>query len=145
MFVADTNVLVDAAHHRSVHHDACRQLIEAWQADGARWFVTWGICFEFLRIVTHPAIYRSPWSAAEGWRFLEGLFATGTNVLGHAEDFPSHVEELFKEQSQLAGNIMHDAHTAVLMREHGLRRIYTRDTDFHRFPFIEPIDPLRQS
>ena len=36
---------------------------------------------------------------------------------------------------------MHDAHTAILMREHGIRTIYTRDADFHRFPFIEPIDP----
>jgi predicted nucleic acid-binding protein len=30
---------------------------------------------------------------------------------------------------------MHDAHTAVLMREHGIRTIFTRDSDFHRFPF----------
>jgi predicted nucleic acid-binding protein len=29
------------------------------------------------------------------------------------------------------------------MREHGVRRIYTRDTDFHRFPFIEVADPLQ--
>jgi len=36
---------------------------------------------------------------------------------------------------------MHDAHTAVLMREHGIKRVYTRDTDFHRFPFLEPVDP----
>ena len=43
---------------------------------------------------------------------------------------------------QLAGNLAHDAHTAALMREHGIRRIYTRDTDFHRFPFLEPVDPL---
>jgi predicted nucleic acid-binding protein len=42
----------------------------------------------------------------------------------------------------LAGNIVHDAQTAVLMREHGIRRICTRDTNFHRFPFLEPIDPL---
>jgi predicted nucleic acid-binding protein len=28
------------------------------------------------------------------------------------------------------------------MKEHGLHRIYTRDTDFHRFPFIEVLDPL---
>ena len=32
--------------------------------------------------------------------------------------------------------------TAILMREHGIKTIYTRDTDFHRFPFLEPIDPL---
>jgi predicted nucleic acid-binding protein len=27
------------------------------------------------------------------------------------------------------------------MREHGIRRICTRDADFHRFPFLEVIDP----
>jgi hypothetical protein len=46
------------------------------------------------------------------------------------------------ELPHLAGNLMHDAHTAVLMREHGIRVIYTRDTDFHRFPFLELIDPV---
>jgi predicted nucleic acid-binding protein len=28
------------------------------------------------------------------------------------------------------------------MRELGVGRIYTRDTDFHRFPFLQPIDPI---
>ena len=28
------------------------------------------------------------------------------------------------------------------MREHGIRRIYTRDTDFHRFRFLEVVDPI---
>jgi predicted nucleic acid-binding protein len=36
-----------------------------------------------------------------------------------------------------------DALTAILMREHGIRRICTRDTDFHQFAFLEVIDPLR--
>jgi predicted nucleic acid-binding protein len=49
--------------------------------------------------------------------------------------------EVVGELPHLAGNIMHDAETAILMREHGVRRIYTRDTDFHRFPFLEVIDP----
>jgi predicted nucleic acid-binding protein len=40
---------------------------------------------------------------------------------------------------------MHDLTTAVLMREHGVRRIYTRDTDLHRFPFLEPLDPTTPS
>lgn len=29
------------------------------------------------------------------------------------------------------------------MREHGVSRICTRDTDFHRFPFLSVVDPLR--
>ena len=40
---------------------------------------------------------------------------------------------------------IHDAHTAILMREHGIRRIVTRDADFHRFPFLEVVDPLAGS
>jgi predicted nucleic acid-binding protein len=43
----------------------------------------------------------------------------------------------------LAGNLFHDAHTAILMREHGIGRICSRDTDFNQFPFLEVIDPLR--
>ena len=53
--------------------------------------------------------------------------------------------EVVAEVPGLSGNIVHDTQTAVLMREHGIRRICTRDTDFHRFPFLEPIDPLRRS
>jgi predicted nucleic acid-binding protein len=39
--------------------------------------------------------------------------------------------------------MVHDLHTAVLLREHGVGRICTRDADFHRFPFLNVIDPLR--
>jgi predicted nucleic acid-binding protein len=49
---------------------------------------------------------------------------------------------MWHQVPHLEGNLMPDAHTAVLMREHGIRRIYTRDTDFHRFPFVEPVDPM---
>ena len=50
--------------------------------------------------------------------------------------------QVFTELPHLTGNVLHDAHTAILMREHGLRRICTRDTDFHRFTFLEVIDPF---
>jgi predicted nucleic acid-binding protein len=48
--------------------------------------------------------------------------------------------EVIVELPHLAGNLVHDAHTAILMREHG---ICTRDTDFNQFAFLEVIDPLR--
>ena len=52
------------------------------------------------------------------------------------------LRDVVAEVPVLAGNLWHDAETAVLMREHGVKRICTRDTDLHRFAFIEPIDPL---
>lgn len=59
---------------------------------------------------------------------------------------PRHAEvaaATIAEMPRLAGSILHDAHTAILMREHGISRICTRDSDFHRFPFLEVIDPVR--
>ena len=47
------------------------------------------------------------------------------------------------ELPDVRGNQMYDLHTAVLMREHGVSRICTRDTGFHRFPFLDVVDPLR--
>jgi predicted nucleic acid-binding protein len=34
-------------------------------------------------------------------------------------------------------------YAADLMREHGIGRICTHDTDFNQFPFIEVFDPVR--
>ena len=39
------------------------------------------------------------------------------------------------------GNSVHDLHTVVIMREHGITQICTRDSDFHCFPFLEVVDP----
>ena len=52
-------------------------------------------------------------------------------------------EQVLAEMPHLAGDLLHDAHTAILMREHGIRRICTRDTDLPGFGFLEVLDPVR--
>ncbi len=143
MFVVDTNVLVYAADADSPHHQRCRARLEEWRRQPAAWYLTWGIVYEFLRVTTHPRVMRRPWSGQEAWRFARALLASpGLSVLVPTDRHADVASQLFAELPHLAGNLIHDAHTAVLMREHGVRRIFTRDTDFHRFPFLEPIDPL---
>ncbi|MCA1735512.1 MAG: hypothetical protein LC739_05185 [Actinobacteria bacterium] len=49
---------------------------------------------------------------------------------------PRHREilsEVVDEVALLSGNLYRDAHIAVLMREHGVRSIVTRETGSHRF------------
>ena len=143
MFVADTNVLVYAANLDSPAHERCRALLEEWQKRRGAWYLTWGICYEFLRVTTHPQILRRPLTAIEANGFLAALQTSpGLQMLGPTERHADVLAEVIHEVPLLAGNLIHDAHTAVLMREHGIRRICTRDTDFHRFAFLEPIDPL---
>jgi toxin-antitoxin system PIN domain toxin len=143
MFVVDTNVLVYAADESAPEHARCRSLVEAWRRRNGAWYVTWGICYEFLRVVTHPRVMRHPWTITDGARFLAAIQESpGLGVLVPTDRHSAVLAEVVAAVPGLAGNIIHDAQTAVLMREHGIRRICTRDTDFHRFPFLEPVDPL---
>jgi predicted nucleic acid-binding protein len=70
------------------------------------------------------------------------LRSPGLEVLVATERHAQVATQVIGEIPHLSGNLMHDAHTAILMREHGIRRICTRDMDFHRFPFLEVVDPL---
>jgi toxin-antitoxin system PIN domain toxin len=143
MFVVDTNVLVYAADQASPFHDRCRTQLDSWRHQEAAWYLTWGIVYEFLRISTHARVLRRPWSALEAWSFVEAVLASpGLGMLTPSDRHAAVAAEVFGQIPHLSGNLFHDAQTAVLMREHGIKRIYTRDTDFHRFPFLEPIDPL---
>jgi hypothetical protein len=144
MFVVDTNVLVYAADEDSPCHELCRAKLDAWRRQASAWYITWGIAYEFVRITTHPRVMRNPWQVREAWGFMDRLLESrGLGVLVETDRHAAVADEVFGELPRVAGNLVHDAHTAVLMREHGVRQIYTRDTDFHRFPFLEPIDPLR--
>lgn len=66
----------------------------------------------------------------------------GLALLVPTERHGAVLDSVSTELPHVAGNLLHDVTTAVLMREHGIHRICTRDTDFHRFPFLEPVDPM---
>lgn len=143
MWVVDTNILVYAIDQDCPEYNRCRTLLEEWRRGPAPWYVTWSILYEFLRVSTHPRVFRRPLIAAQSWSVIEHLLASRT--LQVLVEGPRHVEtaaDVLRQTRDARGNLMHDLHTAVLMKEHGIRRIYTRDTDFHRFPFLDVQDPL---
>lgn len=143
MFVVDTNVLVYAADAASPFHAACRERVERWRRDEPSWFTTWGILYEFLRVTTHARVLKKPWSAPRAWGFVEVLLESpGLSVLVETDRHQEVAGRVLDELPALSGSVLHDVHTAVLMREHGIGRIYTRDTDFSRFPFLEVVDPV---
>ena len=126
-------------------HTACRDWLERQRVAADAWYASWPIFYEFLRVTTHPRVMRRPWNLSEAWQFVTALIASpGLDILVPT---PRHAEvagQVVAELPHLAGNLLHDAHTAILMREHGIRRICTRDSDFHRFTFLEVVDPLQQ-
>lgn len=143
MFVVDTNILIYGVDRDSPDHLLCHSLLEKWRRQATPWYVTWGIVYEFLRIVTHPRVLKKPMSNDAAWSFIDALFASPQlHLLIETENHRYVAKEVFKEVKNLTGNLVFDTHTAILMRERGIRKIYTRDRDFNRFPFIEAIDPV---
>lgn len=145
MLVVDTNVLVYAADGDSPFHAACRDWLEHQRGRAEAWYTTWAILYEFLRVTTHPRVMRQPWSAPAAWEFVVALLASpGLGILTPTSRHADVAGQVIAELPHVAGNLFHDAHTAILMREHGIRQVCTRDTDFHRFSFLEVVDPLRR-
>ena len=142
MFVVDTNVLMYAANPQAPEHARCRELLEHWRSQAGAWYLTWGICHEFLRAATHRRAPR-PVSPAHAYAFLDAVLASrGLQVMAAGDRYRAVLGDIVREVPGLTGDIWHDVETAALMREHGIRRIVTRDTDFHRFRFLEVVDPL---
>lgn len=142
MFVVDTNILVDAADEDSKFHGRRYEILEQWRHQASAWYMTWGIVYEFLRVITHPRVFRKPWSVMKAWTFVEAILASpALDLLVPSERHADIVREIIEDMPNLSGNLLYDAHTAALMKEHGVKRIYTRDSDFYRFKFLEPVDP----
>ena len=143
MFVVDTNVLLYAANTDASEHGQCSALLEGWRRQPSAWYTTWGILYEFLRVVTHPRVFANPWTATAAWGFVEALLdSPSLRVLVEGERHVEVARQVMSDVPMVTGNLVFDARTAILMREHGVRRIWTRDTDFHRFAFLEVLDPL---
>ena len=143
MFVVDTNVLLYAADESSEFHAPCRRVLERLRSGPVPWFLTWGIVFEFVRLASDPRVYHRRWSAPEAHAFLEALLRSPSVRLliptaRHAEILASSIADVPEAQ----GTLLRDLHTADLMREHGVGRIVTRDRGFHRFAFLDIVDPL---
>jgi predicted nucleic acid-binding protein len=39
-------------------------------------------------------------------------------------------------------NLVPDAHLAAVLRQHGVRTLFTRDADFRKFDFLDVRDPF---
>lgn len=45
-------------------------------------------------------------------------------------------------QFPMRGNAVPDAHLAAVLRQHGVRTLYTNDADFKRFSFLSVVNPF---
>jgi toxin-antitoxin system PIN domain toxin len=97
----------------------------------------------YLRIATHPGIFSAPLSPAEALANIEALAGLPHVRLLAEEDGFLEVYRSVAGAFPVRGNLVPDAHLAALLRQHGVRTLYTRDADFRKFAFLDVRDPFR--
>jgi uncharacterized protein len=142
--VIDTNLLLYAANYDCPEHSKAKAFVSEARCSSSSFLLTEGICYEFLRVTTHPKVFSRPLRAVEALSYLNLLMkGRGIHLLSSREDHWAWLGKLLDEVHHPAGNLFFDLRTAALMRENGVRTIYTADTDFLQFPGIDVVNPLK--
>ena len=144
MIALDTNILVYARRAESVHHSAAVKLLRNLAEGDAPWALPWPCVYEFVRVVTHPRVFDPPTDLEAALEDLESLFdSPSLTLLGEGPTHAGHLLTMMRDGAAV-GNLAHDAHIAALLREHGVRELWTTDRDFRRFGGLQTRDPFAQ-
>jgi hypothetical protein len=137
----DANILVYASNTADPMHAAAVDLVGRLAQGPELVYLFWPTLLGYLRIVTHPAILPRPLAPAQAMRNIEALLDR-PHVRTAAETETFWPTFRLTAGDRPRGNDVPDAHLATLMRQHGVRLIYTRDRGFRRFDGIEARDPF---
>jgi hypothetical protein len=135
----DTNVLVHAHRSDSPKHAAAVAKLEELARGPRQVALSWTVIYQFLRVVTHPRVFDPPSTIEAAWRFCGDLFAFPNAVVLAETEHHAEVLDRLLHDVRPAGNLVHDAHIATTLIEHGVSEIVTDDSDFLRFPGIRVV------
>jgi hypothetical protein len=141
MILPDINLLLYAHNEALPYHVVARtwweELLTSERAVG----IPWAVSFGFIRLASHPAVFRDPLPPLEGLARVQGWLARShVQVLEPGGRHLSIVEDLFTATG-VAGNLTTDTHLAALAIEHQCE-LHSNDSDFARFPGLRWHNPL---
>lgn len=141
-FALDANVLIYASDLGSPHHVAARAFLDAKASGRELLCLAWTTAMSYLRIVTHPGILASPLTPAEALGNLRSLHdLPHVRLLAEKDGFLDAYTEATGGEP-LRGKLVPDAHLAAILLQHDVRTLYTSDSDFRRFSFLDVRNPL---
>lgn len=142
MVLPDVNVLVYAHREDTADHPAYREWVEGVVNGDEAYGLSELVLSGFVRVVTHPKVFRRPSRPADAFAFAEQLRAQPncTPVRPGARHW-----ELFSRlcrECDAKGNLVPDAYYAAMAIESGCEWI-TTDRDYARFTGLRWRHPLR--
>lgn len=144
-YSVDVNLLLYASDTQSPKHERARSFLLQRAEDPDLFCVSWVTLMGYQRMATHPGIFASPLAPQKAWGNIQAVLSLPrVHIIGEessfADDFVSATRGF-----PVRGNLVPDAHLAVILREHGVKKLYTTDADFRKFDFLEVINPLHHA
>lgn len=137
----DTNVLMDLMVSSSEYH---QQAVKGVLQLSDSLCTTPTNIGECLRLLTHKKLFSRPLKLPLAIKTLQSLLESyQIKVLDEDPDWwKSSLFELDASSPGLNWNEVFYARIALCFKGHQVKRIYTRDTDFMKYPFLKVIHPL---
>lgn len=141
MILPDVNILVYAHRHDMPDHQAYRDWLETQVNSDAAYGLSDLVLSGFMRVVTHPRVFRAPTSLAEAMVFADQLRDQPNRIAVAPGDRHWEIFTGLSTKGGAKGNLIPDAYLAALAIEHGCEWV-TADRDFARFPGLMWRHPL---
>lgn len=141
MTLVDANLLLYASDSESGWHERARDWLSEKLNGPVRVGIPWPSLVAFLRIATHPRVFRDPLSPTAAGEHVRAWLAAPACWIPLPT--PRHAEVLgdLVQRYQLSAKLIPDAHLVALAIEHGLQ-VCSADTDFARFAEARWLNPL---
>ncbi len=141
MVLPDVNVLVYSFRADAGDHARYRAWLDTTVNGDAAFGLADLVLSGFLRVVTHPSVFKTPTPMADALRFVEVIRGVPNAIV--VAPGPRHFD-IFTGLCRLTGvrgNLVPDAYLAALAIESGSDWV-TVDKDFARFPGLRCRHPL---
>jgi toxin-antitoxin system PIN domain toxin len=145
MIAVDSNPLVYAHGPDVPFHAIAALLIKQLAESRSAWTLPWPCLHEFHGTVTNPRGFRPPSPPEVASNQIE--IWLGSPSLHLLAETPVHWPQLraLLDNGKVQGAMVHDARIAALCLAHSVRRLWSADRDFSRFPTLRVRNPLVES
>ena len=143
MIFCDVNVLVYAFRKDVERHAAYHSWLTSRLQGDEPVALSSVVLSSFVRIVTHPRIYRDPAPTEAALDFVQVLRDAPASVPLAAGPRHWEIFDRLCRKVGARGNLVQDTYLAALAIEHGAT-LYSADRDFTRFPGLRWQHPMEE-
>lgn len=138
----DLNVLVYSVNTQAPLYARAKEFLETCTNSNELCVLCWETLYGFMRITTHPGIFKEPLDPEQALENVRFLVSLPQVTCLSADEKSWSIFEKMRTSFKLRGNIIPDVIVASILEAHGVKKIYTNDRDFWKFPYLKPVNPF---